>query len=239
MPAPTPARLFTALAAAVLSIGATAPAAKTPSKLAQPEGNFIAQVVVSPSGSHIIGNPKAKLRLIEYMSYTCPHCAHFEEESALPIRLKLIATGKASFEIRHYLRDPVDMAVALLVNCAPPSRFWGLHHAFLATQADWLGNAQKANATQQARWTSGPIPQRMRALAHDLHFYEFMEDHGVERLVTDRCLGNEALTRRLSAQTADGAKLGIEGTPSFLIDDVLLAGTHDWKLLEPQLSARM
>ena len=232
-----PFRLIVALALASLSLSASA----APKKPALPprEGGPIAQVTVLPSGSHLLGNPAAKIKLVEYMSYTCPHCAHFEDEAAPALKIKFVGSGKGSLEIRHYLRDQVDVTVALLVNCAPPQRFWSLHHAFLAKQETWMGEAQKTNAGQQARWNSGKFAERMRAIARDLRFYEFMDNHGVERTTVDRCLANEALARRLAAQTDEGTKLGIEGTPSFFIGDTLLAGTHDWKTLEPQLSARM
>jgi hypothetical protein len=58
-----------------------------------------------------MGNPQAR-RLVEYMSYTCPHCAHFEAESALALRNGPIASGKGSFEVRHLLRDPIDATIA-------------------------------------------------------------------------------------------------------------------------------
>ena len=53
-----------------------APLAAAPAK-----PNWAATVVLTPDNSHIEGNPKAALKLTEYVSYTCPHCSHFETEA--------------------------------------------------------------------------------------------------------------------------------------------------------------
>ena len=222
------------LAAAALSLAATSQIKPAPTK----QNPWAAQVSVTPSGSHVLGNPEAGVKLVEYMSYTCPHCAAFEADAAPTLRYGVIPSGKGSFEIRHFLRDPMDLAVALLTSCGKPARFWSLHHSFLVSQEKWLGAAQKTTEAQRARWTSGPLAGRMRAIASDLHFYDILENNGVDRFAADRCLGDEAAARRLTAQTVEGQKLGVDGTPSFFIGETLLAGTHDWKSLKPQLDAR-
>jgi protein-disulfide isomerase len=43
---------------------------------------------------------------------------------------------------------------------------------------------------------------------------------------------------RIAAQTVEADKLGIRGTPGFLIDGLLLTGTYDWQSLDAQLQAR-
>jgi hypothetical protein len=49
----------------------------------------------------LLGNPRnAPVKLVEYISYTCPHCAHFEAESDAQLRIGFIATGKGSIEVR-------------------------------------------------------------------------------------------------------------------------------------------
>lgn len=203
------------------------------------EAVWLAHVTLTPDGSHLIGNPDAPVKLVEYMSYTCPHCAHFEAEGMPRLRLTGLASGKVSLEVRHFLRDPVDTTVALLTNCAPPQRFFGLHDLFLRTQPKWLAEASKHAGDQQQRWFNGPMPQRMRAIAGDLGFYDLMESQGIGRVAADRCLANEAMLKKLAEQTARASTPSFEGTPSFAINGLMLAGTHDWNSLEPQLNARL
>lgn len=224
------ARVLGLLAAAVALTGATAP---------HPGVDWNTHVEISPVGGDVIGNPDAPLKLVEYMSYTCPHCAAFEVEGVPTLRLALVAKGEVSFEVRHFLRDPIDATVAQLTHCAAPQRFMILHEAFLHSQPQWIAVAQHATQGQTQRWSSGDNASRRRAIASDLGFYTIMENHGIERIAADRCLADEALAHRIAAQTESAEKLGVEGTPSFSLNGALLAGTYTWQTLEPQLQARL
>lgn len=202
-------------------------------------GDWNARLTVSPSGSHIIGNPAAATRLTEYISYTCSHCADFDRQASDPLRLVYVTSGKLSLEIRHLVRDPIDLAVAMLTNCGPPAKFLQNHTTFLRQQAQWLGRAGSVSPGQKARWSSGPVATRRRAMADDLGFYQTMQARGYDRPAVDRCLADEAMASRLAAQTDEAVRIGVPGTPSFLIDGELLAGTHDWQTLQAQLKARL
>jgi protein-disulfide isomerase len=89
----------------------------------QTNHNWNAAVVVTPDSAHRIGNPEAKVKLVEYVSYTCPHCAEFTREADDRIKLGYVMAGTVSLEVRHLIRDPVDLTVVMLVNCGPPAKF--------------------------------------------------------------------------------------------------------------------
>jgi protein-disulfide isomerase len=55
----------------------------------------------------------------------------------------------------------------------------------------------------------------------------------------ERCLADPVMAQKLAAQTSEAARLGIDGTPSFLLNGALLAGTHDWATLKAQLDTRL
>jgi protein-disulfide isomerase len=202
-------------------------------------GNWNGQVAVTPSGSHVLGNPAAQIKLSEYISYTCPHCAHFDEEASDRLRIYGIAQGKLSVEVRHLVRDPIDLTVAMLTNCGPPGRFFANHTAFLRSQSRWMALANRATPAQQTRWTTGTQKSRLQSIATDFGFFAMMEQRGYDQMSVERCLADPAMAQKLAAQTAEATRLGVEGTPSFLINGALLAGTHDWASLKPQLDARM
>ncbi|HZU62706.1 MAG TPA: thioredoxin domain-containing protein [Novosphingobium sp.] len=227
------------LAPAALAQPAPAHHAAPARPVPPPPGGWLAQVSATADGAMVLGNPHAQWRITEYMSYTCPHCAHFEVEGGPPLRLGAIAPGKAALEVRHFLRDPLDLTVALLTHCASGPAFFALHQSFLARQDEWMARAQSATPAQRQRWENGPLAQRTRAIASDLHFYDIMESRGIERPRADRCLANEALAKQLSAQTARAEQAGVSGTPSFALNGELLAGTHDWATLQLQLNAHM
>ena len=96
----------------------------------------------------------------------------------------------------------------------------------------------KASKGQQARWTSGALGTRMKAIANDFGFYRMMEQRGYTRAALDRCLSDETKAKLLAAQTKAAADAGVEGTPSFMLNGTLLAGTHDWASLKTQINAR-
>lgn len=226
-------RLAMLTAAALLSIGAGKPRAPT-----GPHPNWLTTISLSPSGGHLMGNPAAPVKLVEYISYTCPHCAHFQQQAEIPMRLAYVQPGKVQVEVRHLIRDPIDMTVAMLTNCGPPSRFFANHNMFLQSQAKWIGVMGTASEAQKARWTSGENSARMRAIANDFGFYAMMETRGYDRPTLDRCLADTATANRIAAQTVAGDKAGVTGTPAFMLDGVLLAGTYDWQSLNSQLEAR-
>lgn len=217
-----------AVVAGALGLASAAPAA-TP--------NWLATTTVTADGAHILGNPKAPVRVTAWISYTCPHCAAFERESDAPLRVSYIAPGKASLEIKHFLRDPVDATVAQLVNCGPAAKFFGNHSAFLRGQAQWIAPLANSTAAQRQRWTSGDNAARRRAIASDFHFYEIMEKRGYSRPELDRCLADEAMARRIVAHTVEADKLGFEGTPAFALNGKPLFGTATWLTLEAQMRA--
>lgn len=232
--------------ALLAGIGAAAALAQTSAAPAKPAPlnagarNWNATVARTPQGTHLLGNPAAKVRLTQFVSYTCPHCAQFEAEADAQLRLGFVATGKGAVEVRNFVRDPVDLTAALLTNCGPPAKFFLNHAAFMRSQDKWIAPLARPTAAQQARWTSGTFAQRTRAIAKDFGFYRIMQTRGYTAPQVDKCLADEALAQRLAAATEEaGSTLFVTGTPSFAIDGVVLAGTHSWKALRPQLDARM
>jgi protein-disulfide isomerase len=59
--------------------------------------------------AYVFGNPAAPVKLVEYGSYTCSHCADFANESAPVLKGQMIRSGKVSLEYRHLIRDPADL----------------------------------------------------------------------------------------------------------------------------------
>ncbi len=68
-----------AMATAVLSIGGAADAQRVARRA--PPANWAAQATLTPAGTHLMGNPAAPVKLVEYVSYTCNHCAAYSSIS--------------------------------------------------------------------------------------------------------------------------------------------------------------
>ncbi len=200
------------------------------------QANWTTQVAETEAG-HLMGNPAAERRLVVFSSYSCPHCLTFERQSDGPLQLQHVATGKVSVELRHFIRNPLDLAAVLATECGAPERFFARHRAIMHAQPRWLAVAGKATAGQQQRWTSGPAASRLRAIADDLGFHELLAPLGLSRPVLDRCLTDEARANALAAATRSQAeRFALEGTPSFLLNDRLLQGVHDWPAVQRALT---
>lgn len=222
----------------LIRLAAIALAAAFAIAAAKPHPDWTATVTLGEGGSHVLGNPDAEVKLTEFISYTCPHCASFHKESEGALKVGYVLRGKVSVEIRHLLRDRVDLAAALLTNCGDPKRFFRNHNMFLQSQDSWIKVMGTASAGQKQRWTSGEQGTYMRAIANDFGFYRMMEQRGYRRTELDRCLADKAMAGRLTAQTQRALAAGIDTTPSFTLNGALLAGTHEWKELDEELKAR-
>ena len=74
----------------------------------------------------VMGNPKAKITLIEYASVGCPHCAHWANETFAGLKAKFINTGKVRFVMRECITGDAPVAVAgfLLARRAGPAKYF-------------------------------------------------------------------------------------------------------------------
>jgi protein-disulfide isomerase len=217
------------IGASTLALGANAQ-----ERLMKPGGNWAGMLQAS-DGGHLFGNPEAEKKLIEFMSYTCSHCAEFARKGDAAIKLSYVPTGKISYEVRHLIRDPVDLTAALLTHCGDEKKFGGNHEAIMYRFDEWMDKARNATQAQRSRWQFGTNSARFQAIASDLDFYEIMETRGYRRADLDRCLSDEAKAKALAdTSAADVAKYQLTGTPSFVLDGKLLEA-HDWPSLEKRL----
>ncbi len=203
------------------------------------KGNWGAAIAAS-DGGHLLGNPEAPLKLVEYMSYTCSHCAEFAQQGEGAIKLVYVPTGKVSFEIRHLLRDPVDLTATLLTHCGETRKFAANHAAIILRQDEWFAKARAATQAQRARWQFGTNASRRQAIASDLGFDDIMEKRGYRRADINRCLADETKAESLAETSMrDIETHGLQGTPSFLINGKLLDGVHAWAPLQKALDSRL
>ncbi len=197
-------------------------------------------VVEKTEGGHRIGNPDAKVKLVAFESYTCHICAEFEEEAGPVLKLAYVQTGNVSYEVRHFVRDPIDMTAAMLSECVPTEDFFNAHRALFLSYKKWSPEVGKASKGQRDRWFANDGAAARRAVASDMGFYEIMQRQGVSRVQADKCLANTALAERLARQTKQSnEQFEISGTPTFMLNGLKLLATHSWQMLKPQLEARL
>lgn len=222
-----------AIAALSLVSGASsaAPQRAAPAKL-----TAAAQVGATAYGGVLIGNPKARTRLVEYISFTCPHCADYARESAVPIKAEFVGPGTTSVEIRPYVRNALDYAASLLASCGGPSKFIGNYDALLAAQTKIMTTAQAVPSARQKAWGAKGLSASATLIAADTGMTTLMRLRGFTVAQINRCLTDPKAQAALqSGYTYANDVDRIPGTPSFTIDGRLVADIHDWARLRPEL----
>ena len=203
--------------------------------VAAPAGQTWSEVAAAtPEGGVVQGNPNAPIKLVEYASHTCGHCAEFAKASAEPLRTKYVDTGKVSYEIRNQVHDPLDMTFAVLARCAGPNAFhafaeqgWGnLENMFAQVQA----NQAALEAASQAKGAA-----QFDAFAKAAGLYDFFAQRGVSRDQARACLAKTDTAMQISSNSdKQSEELNVTGTPMFFINGTNV-GTQTWETLEPML----
>lgn len=222
-----PALALAALALPALAVGAApvAPAA------AQVRRDWSATIVALPAGGFRMGNPAAPVKLVEYVSLTCPHCRSFAQEG-VPAMRGDIAVGRMSFELRNYVLNPIDEAAAVLNRCAAtPAQYWALNDAILAEQPIWVA---RLTDEDYARIAALPDNRRLVEFAAVTGLDAIAVRHGVNAARARYCLTNPARLARVRAMRAAGEAAGVQGTPTFSINGAA-PFVADWAILEPML----
>jgi len=186
----------------------------------------------------LIGNPDAKVKMIEFVSYTCGVCAMFAKQGDPAIDLSLVGPGDMSVEIRPVIRNELDLAITLLVNCGDPAKFKSRHSAFLWSQNSWLQKAGQAPQSQQAIWQRGDANARLNA-SNALNLGSRVIALGTTETEVTACLSDDkAAQKLLDDGKANRAEFGVTSTPSFALDGNLLKDVHQWATLYPILAER-
>ena len=200
-------------------------------------GDWSTIVSKTPEGGFLMGNPNAKVKLIEFGSMTCPHCAEFEEQGGKDLIDNYVKKGLVSWEFRNFVRDPFDMTASLLARCGGEASFFGLTRNLFADQRDWVGKIQEADPAALQALQGAPPAQQFSTIAELGGLKQYASMRGVPRAKADQCLGNQAEIDQLVQMTSDAVSTypGFPGTPTFIINGQMVENTATWELLEPKL----
>lgn len=144
-----------------------------------------------------IGKPDAPIKIIEYASLTCSHCAHFHNDVLPELKSKYIDTGKVFFEFREFpLNDPA-LRAALAARCLPQDKYEGFVALLFKTQDHWAGGLDYMAALKQNAKLAG------------------MSDATFEA-----CQADPKMKERMAEIMQTGQdKWKIDSTPTFIIND--------------------
>jgi len=153
-----------------------------------------------------LGDANAPVKVIEYMSMTCSHCANFHANTFDAIKTKYVDTGKVYFVVREFPfpQDTASLAAFMLARCTTEDKFFPFVSTLLKQQRTWA-----APADGDVR---GAMLQ-MSKLA------------GFTQESFDACLTNAQLAGDVSAVRDRGEEeFGVQSTPTFLINGKAYSG---------------
>jgi protein-disulfide isomerase len=198
--------MIVSAAVAVLGLGAWFVTSPSPSTApADPFGAANAQeqnveIDTSVIEDMSLGNSDAPVTVIEYASFTCPHCAAFHAGPYKELKADYIDTGKINFIYREVYFDRYGLWASMIARCAgSPEKFFGMADLIYAGQSEWARAGEPAAIVEELR--------KIGRLA------------GLDDASMEACLQDADKAKTLVAwyQEKAGAD-GVDSTPSFVIN---------------------
>ena len=208
----------------------------TAARVAAPAGKSWSDVVATtPDGGMIMGNPQAPIKLLEYGSLSCPHCAHLANEGMAKLIGTYVNSGRVSYEYRSFAIHGIDIPLTVLARCGDKSAFFGLVEQLYANQEALMKRAMDGEAKAKAA-ESLPPAQRLVAIGDAYGFTQFFSARGVPTAKAHACLANTAAAEVVAKQAETWGNAGIDSTPTLIINGVR-SPALTWPDLEAALKA--
>ena len=191
-------------------------------------------VAVTPQGGFRMGNPAARVKLVEYGSLACPHCRHFEETGYKPLVQNYVRAGRVSYEFRNLLINGPDLSISLLTRCSGPARFFAMSQVVYATQPQWEDRINKMSDADKAAMDKMTDQQRVVRFAELGGMIPLAARFGVTPARARQCLTDSKGVQRLLDMTKAANDAGVDHTPTFIINGKV-SSAATWEQLEPEL----
>lgn len=152
-----------------------------------------------------MGDPDAPVKVVEYASFTCPHCANFHRDTFKDFKEQYIDTGKVHFTYREVYFDRYGLWAAMVARCGGADRFFGMTDLIYANQREWTQAGDPA-----------VIADALKKLGLQA---------GMDQATLDACMQDAEMAESMYATYQKNAAAdGIQSTPSFLINGELHTG---------------
>lgn len=201
-------RLKTTMAAlavvALAGLGAWALIPATSSQGLLPVGAAEAQATTGEAqevtiSDMTLGNPDAKVTLMEYASFTCPHCANFHTSVFKDLKKDYIDTGKIQFVYREVFFDRYGLWAAMVARCGGEMKYFGVSEILYSTQQEWA-------ASDDANVVVGNLKKIGRTA-------------GMDDAQLDSCLRDGTMAQAMiDHYEANMKEFDIKGTPTLVIN---------------------
>lgn len=152
--------------------------------------------IVAMMGARSIGEASAPVKVIEYSSLTCPHCATFHREGFAKFKSEFIDTGKVQITFKEFPLNQPAMEASQILRCMPEDKYVSFMNLLFSEQEKW---------------------------AFDANYKEFLKQNaklaGMSDATFDECLANNALKEAIIGDMkAAGDTYKVQSTPSFVFN---------------------
>jgi protein-disulfide isomerase len=203
--------------APVADAAAEADASAAPAPAASTAGDAVIDVRAALA-DRSVGDPNAPVKMDEYASLSCPHCAAFTKETFPKIDENYIKTGKVYYTFHDFPLNAPALDAAMVARCLPAERYFPFIQLLFETQADWAFTDDPRKGLRQSAKLAG---------ASDA--------------LVDACLANDELREGLVKQMeAANTDKHIESTPTFFLNDAEpLKGAFPYDTFAEQIAAEL
>lgn len=182
---------------------------------AKPKPIVLAPGAVLPvSEGYLRGKADAPISIAEFGDFECPGCGSFATLTEPDVRTRIVDAGLASFRFYDF---PLPMhanamSAHLAASCADrQGKFWEMHDAIYEGQGEWNGLA-----------TTNP----KKVLV------EYVKRLGLDEAAWNTCFDSQQDVARIEAHKKKGQELGVNSTPTFIIDGVMYAEIFNYDKLK-------
>ena len=147
----------------------------------------------------MMGTPAAAVTVIEYASYTCPHCASFHRNVWPSLKENYIDTGKINFIYREVYFDRYGLWAGMMARCGGGEKYFGITDMLYKQQRDWI-DRENPEATVNNLKTIGKIA-------------------GIDEADLDACFQDGAKAEALVAEFKKNAEAdAVDSTPTLIVN---------------------
>jgi protein-disulfide isomerase len=146
-----------------------------------------------------LGPVDAPVTLIEYASYTCPHCATFHSSVFKELKSEYIDTGKVHFIYREVYFDRYGLWASMVARCGGDMKYFAVQEKLYAEQQTWA-------ASDDPNVVVGNLKTIGRSLG--------MEDAQMDACMQDGTKA-QAMVDKFEASMAEH---DVQGTPTLVIN---------------------
>ncbi|MCO4823468.1 MAG: DsbA family protein [Amylibacter sp.] len=146
----------------------------------------------------ISGNPDSAVTVMEYASFTCPHCASFHANTYPQLKANYIDTNKIKFVYRDVYFDRFGLWASMIARC-DDTKFFGV--------ADMLYN-------RQAEWSRAGDPAEVVVAMRKIGLLA-----GLTNQQMDDCLNNQKMAEALVARFQETSTADeVTSTPTLFVN---------------------